>query len=97
MIHINPFDPMTLLLIALLNPATIAIAWIMGRGADQWQKLPIAAFAAALAGFLLYYAAAFVGVFKVHAVGGEAGLVALQVVFGFVWASAAYITTPRKV
>lgn len=94
MIHINPFDPMTLLLIALLNPATIAIAWIMGRGADQWQN---PARAAAKAGFLLYYAAAFVDVFKVHAVGGEAGLVALQVVFGFVWASAAYITTPRKV
>lgn len=96
MIHINPFDPMTLLLIALLNPATIAIAWIMGRGADQWQKLPIVAFAAALSGFLLYYAAAFVGVFKVHAVGGEAGLVALQFLLGFAWAGAAYMTAPRK-
>jgi hypothetical protein len=90
MISINPFDPVTLVLIAVLNPATIIIAFMMGRRADQWQKLPVAAFAAALGGFLLYYAAAFVGIFQVHAVGGEAGIVMMQFVLGFIWALVSY-------
>ena len=61
MAEIQPFDPKTLFLIALLNPAVIAVAFIMGRKADQWQKLPIAAFAASLAGFLLFWIVAAVG------------------------------------
>ena len=55
MIAINAFDPMTLVLLAALNPALIAVAFLMGRNADQWQKLPVAAFAAAAVGFLLYW------------------------------------------
>ena len=51
MIELNAFDPKTLLLLALLNPAVIATGFLMGRSADQWQKVIIAAFAASLAGF----------------------------------------------
>ncbi|MEQ1576099.1 MAG: hypothetical protein ABL894_00460 [Hyphomicrobium sp.] len=90
MIAINAFDPVTLVLIALLNPATIAIGFQMGRTADQWQKLIVAAFAAALGGFILYWLAAFLGVFQVHAVGGEAGLLVLQFAFGLAWACLGY-------
>ncbi|MFM7084496.1 MAG: hypothetical protein ACKOW3_05775 [Hyphomicrobium sp.] len=86
MIPINAFDPFTLLLIALLNPATILVGFIMGRGVDQWQKLFIAAFAAAVSGFLAYWMAAFVGIFSVHALGGEAALVTLGYFYGLGWA-----------
>lgn len=96
MIEITKFDPQTLLMLALLNPATIAVAFVMGRSADQWQKLPVAAFAASLAGFLLYYAAAFFGLIKVNALGGEAALVAIQFGIGLVWALLGYMLRPRS-
>ncbi len=94
MIDINPFDPRTLVLIALLNPATIAVAFYMGRHADQWQKLPVAAFAGACAGFLLYWLASTVGIFAVHALGGEAGLVLMGFGLGLVWAIIGYALFP---
>ncbi len=96
MIAINSFDPATLALIAVLNPATIAIGFIMGRNADQWQKLIVAAFAAALGGFIVYWLAAFVGVFQVHAVGGEAGLMVMQFGFGLLWACVGYFVFRAK-
>jgi hypothetical protein len=89
-VEINPFDPATLFLIALLNPVVIVVALLMGRRADQWQKIIVAAFAASLAGFALYWAAAAVGLLPIHALGGEAGLILLQFLFGLVWAALAY-------
>ena len=50
MIDINPFDPQTVVLLGALNPVTILVAFLMGRTADQWQKIPVAAFAGALRG-----------------------------------------------
>jgi hypothetical protein len=90
MAEIQPFDPLTLVLIALLNPVVIGVAYVMGRKADQWQKLPIAAFAASVAGFLLYWLVAAIGLLPIHALGGEAGVVVMQFVFGLVWASIGY-------
>ena len=46
--EIKPFDPWTLVLISLLNPVVIAVAFYMGRLADQPQKLVVAAFASSL-------------------------------------------------
>jgi hypothetical protein len=89
-VEIKPFDPGTLLLIALFNPVVIAVAFLMGRRADQWQKLIVAAFAASLAGFALYWIAAEVGLMPIHALGGEAGVVVLQFLFGLVWAALGY-------
>jgi len=89
-VEIKPFDPGTLLLIALFNPVVIAVAFLMGRRADQWQKLIVAAFAASLAGFALYWIAAAVGLLPIHALGGEAGVVVLQFLFGLVWAALGY-------
>jgi hypothetical protein len=89
--EIKPFDPMTLLWIALLNPVVIAVAFLMGRRADQWQKLIVAAFAASLCGFVLYWLAGEVGLMPIHALGGEAALVLLQFLFGLAWAALGYV------
>ena len=48
-----PVDLRSVLLTALLNPVVVAVAFWMGATADQWQKLPLAAFAGAVAGILL--------------------------------------------
>ncbi len=88
--EIRPFDPTTLLLIALANPVVIVVAFMMGRSADQWQKLIVAAFAASLCGFALYWLAAEVGLLPIHALGGEVGIILMQFVFGLVWASFGY-------
>lgn len=93
--EINAFDPGTLLKIALLNPAVILVALLMGRRADQWQKIIVAAFAASCAGYLLYWLVAAVGLMPVHALGGEAALVLMQFLFGLVWATIGY-WLPRR-
>lgn len=90
--EINSFDPWTLVLISLLNPAVIAVAFWMGRRADQWQKLIVAAFAASLSGFILYWLAAELGLLPIHALGGEAAILLMQLLLGLLWASLAYAT-----
>jgi hypothetical protein len=67
----------------------------MGRSADQWQKLIVAAFAASLAGFLLYWVVVAVGLMPVHALGGEAAVLLIGFLFGLVWASLGYWTARR--
>ena len=94
--EIKALDPTTLVLIALLNPAVIAVGLWMGRKADQWQKLPVVAFAAALAGFILYWLVTMLRLLPVHALGGEAGMVALQFGFGLIWAILGY-TIGKKI
>ena len=93
--EIKPFDPMTLFLIALFNPAVIIVAFAMGRRADQWQKIIVAAFAASLAGFILYWIVAEVGLMPVRALGGEAGIVLMQFLFALVWATVGYMMRRR--
>jgi len=90
--EIKSFDPTTLVLIALLNPAVIVVGLWMGRRADQWQKLLVVAFAAALAGFILYWLVTMLQIVPVHALGSEAGLVALQCIFGLLWAIVGYVS-----
>jgi hypothetical protein len=89
-VEIVPFDPVTLLKIALFNPVVILIAFMMGRRADQWQKIIVAAFAASCVGYLLYWLVAAVGLMPVHALGGEAAVLLLQFLFGLVWAGFGY-------
>jgi hypothetical protein len=95
-VEIVPFDPATLLKIALLNPAVVLVALFMGRHADQWQKIIVAAFAASLAGYALYWLAAAVGLMPVHALGGEAAIVLIQFLIGLVWASIGYWVWPAR-
>lgn len=76
-----------MLLTALLNPAVIAVAFLMGRGADQWQKLPVAAFAAAAVGSVLVFVAVWLGTPGVVGVGrAAAGVFTAEFLFGLVWA-----------
>jgi hypothetical protein len=83
----SPVDLMAVVLTALLNPAVVVVAFWMGRQADQWQKLPVAAFAAALAGSVLIYVAVRLGVRGVASVGrAAAGVFIAEFLFGLVWA-----------
>ena len=95
MIPINSFDPLTLLLLAAVNPVVIAVALVMGRNADQWQKLPVAAFAASVSGFSPFWLGGQVGLFAIHAIGGEAAIFTLQFAFGLVWSALGYFLLRR--
>lgn len=92
----QPFDPWALAWIAVLNPAVAVVAVVMGRRADQWQKLIVAAFAAALAGFVLVWIAAYLRILPTRGFGGEAGLFFLQTILGFVWAAIGYRLKPPQ-
>ncbi len=94
--EIVPFDPWTLVTIAALNPAIIIVAFLLGRRADQWQKLIVAAFAASLAGFALYWIVVAVGFMPVHALGGEAAQLVMGFFLGLVWASLGYWLARRS-
>ena len=48
-----------------------------------------------LAGFLLLYFAIFVGAVHASSIGGEAGVMLLQLVFGLFWAVAGYLMAKR--
>lgn len=87
---LQPFDPAALVLVAALNPAVILVAFLMGRAADQSQKIVVAAFAAAVAGAALIWIAAFLKLLPARGVGGEAGVFALQFIFGIGWAALGY-------
>jgi hypothetical protein len=82
-------------LLSLLNPAVIAVGFLMGRSADQWQKIIVAAFAASLAGFVLFWLGTLTGILVVNSSGGASGVVVLQFVLGLVWAGLGYATRMR--
>ncbi len=96
MFDLKSFDPTTLVVLAALNPAVIVVAFWMGLKADQWQKLIVAALASSLAGFLLLYFAIFVGAIHASSIGGEGGIVLLQIIFGLFWAIAGYLLAKRR-
>lgn len=86
-----PVDLTVVLLTALLNPVAIGVALWMGARADQWQKLPVAAFAAAAAGTAAVYVAARLGMPGVTGtMRAEAGVFIAQLVLSLVWAAAGY-------
>jgi hypothetical protein len=87
----TPVDLKSVLLTALLNPVVIVVALWMGGHADQWQKVPVAAFAAAAAGSAAVYVAVWFGVAGVAGVGrAAAGVFIAQFLFALVWAAAGY-------
>jgi hypothetical protein len=93
---IDPVDLRSVLVIALINPAVLIIAFWLGRRADQWQKLPVAAFAAALAGLAFVYIAARLRMPVVSELGrAAAGVFTAQFVFGLVWASVGFYIKRR--
>ena len=78
------------MLVAALNPAVTIVGILMGRAADQPQKLVVAGFVAALAGAALVWLAAYFRLLPARGIGGEAGLFVLQFVIGMAWAALGY-------
>ena len=75
-----------LLLYAALNPATIAVAFKMGRKADEKPKILIAAFAGAIAGVALLYVAALFRIWDAPTLGrAAAGSFAASLVAGLIY------------
>jgi hypothetical protein len=80
---------------ASLNPATVVVAFLMGRKANEKSKILIAAFAGAVAGAALIYLATLVRLWEApelaRAVGGIfiGGLLA-----GLFYAGLGYMTKP---
>lgn len=95
MTGLEPFHPLSIILIAALNPVVIAVAFLMGRAADQRQKIVVAAFAAALAGAIALWLATFVGLVPAKGVGGEGGVFVLSLLFGLFWAWLGFKTRPK--
>lgn len=95
MIELNTFDPKTLVLLSLLNPVVIGVGFYMGRQADQWQKILVAAFAASLAGFVLFWLGTLTGALVINSQGGASGVVMLQFVFGLAWAGLGHFLVRR--
>ncbi len=86
-----PVEIASVLLASLLNPVVVAVAVWMGRRADQWQKVPVAAFGAALLGSAAIYLAVRLGVTGMHGVGrAAAGVFIGQFMFALAWSTLAY-------
>lgn len=82
-----------ILLYSILNPATIVVAFMMGRAADQRGKILIAAFAGAMAGIALLYVAAWFRIWEAPTLGrAAAGVFATSIIAGLVYAGAGYAT-----
>jgi len=96
MVSLSEFNPLDLLVIAMLNPAVIIVAVLMGRAADQWQKIIVAAFAASIVGIALVWIVARLGLLPVSGFGGTAGLLIAQMIFALGWAGGAYWFSHRR-
>jgi len=84
-------DPKAVLCFALLNPVSIAVAMWMGHRATQWQKLPLAAFAAAAAGSAVLFIADRLALPLAHALLPAAvGVFITQFLLGLGWAALGY-------
>lgn len=87
---IQPFDPVGIVLAAVLNPVVIAVALVMGWQANQWQKILVAGFAAAFAGGIALWLATAAGLVTVRGYGGMSGVFGASFVFGMILAAIAY-------
>ena len=85
-----PVDLIAVLLTALLNPVTVVVAFWLGRKADEWQKVPVAAFAGALAGSLVEYLTIRFGLTSGQVGRAAAGVFIAQFLFGLIWAALAF-------
>lgn len=93
---IQPFDPAGIALAAILNPVVIAVALWLGWHADQWQKILVAGFAAAMAGAVALWLATALGMVSVRGFGGFSGVFAASLIWGMVLAAIAYVVKQRR-
>jgi hypothetical protein len=92
-----PVDLTGVLITALLNPVVAVVAFWMGTSADQWQKVPLAAFAGSAAGIAAVYVASRLGLPGLA--GAEravAGIFIAQFLVGLAWAYAGYRIARRS-
>jgi hypothetical protein len=72
------------------------VAVLMGLRANQWQKVPLAGFAAAVIGTALIYVLVRIGIPGLGPrVRAPAGLFIMQFGLGMVWAGVAYLYARR--
>jgi hypothetical protein len=72
---------------AALNPAVMAVGYVMGRKADQAAKIGLAGFVAALAGVALLWVAARLHMgFAIDTARAAAGVFMMAWPFGALWA-----------
>jgi uncharacterized integral membrane protein len=82
---------LTVLLFGALNPATITVAFLMGRRADAPAKLLVAAFAAAIAGAaLIWFGTQLRLGFLATPARAAAGIFAAGFIFALGWAAIGY-------
>lgn len=84
-----------------LNPAVIAVAFLMGRHLgrlnDQKAKLGIAAFAGAMAGFALIWVGTRLSIgFLATPARASGGIFIASVIFGIVWAAIGFAVGARE-
>ncbi len=82
----------TVLLFAAFNPITIAVAYALGRKADQWAKILIAAFAGALAGAVALWLGTLLRIGALATPGrAAAGIFAAGIIFALIPAAIGYV------
>ena len=80
------------LLYGVLNPATIIVAFMMGRRADDKAKIMIAAFAGAAAGIAVLYLVTLLRIWDAPTLGrAAAGVFVTSLLAGFIYAGAGFL------
>ncbi len=89
---LQPDVPMLeVLLYGFFNPATVVVAFLMGRKADERSKVIIAGFAGAIAGAALLYVATLFRIWDTPTLGrAAAGAFVVSFIAGIVYAAAGY-------
>ena len=84
-------DIKDLLLLALMNPATLAAGFMLGRRADQKQKIVLAVVVAGVAGMVFAWLLMLTGLFapKIRLLGG---VFVLSAALGTLWAWIGFAT-----
>ena len=89
-----PEELKDILLLAIMNPATLAAGFLVGRSADQVQKVIVAAFVGGIAGVLFAGLLMAVGLYppKVRLL---SGVFVAAAIAGMIWAWIGFVTRPR--
>lgn len=95
MSEIAMFDPLSVLLAAALNPVVVLIGLLMGRASDQWQKLLVVGFVAALGGAVSLWIVNRLGLVSLEGAGTASGVFIFSFLLGTIWAAVGYILRPR--
>ena len=94
---LTPAELRVALIFALLNPVVLVVAVWLGRRANQWQKIPVAAFGGAIAGTLVVWLAARLRLGDFSRLGrAGAGLFVAQFAIGLVWAALGFRLKGRR-